>query len=75
MGLINIGSNSGPQQDNIMNFKNAEQLLQKRLDEKEMTLKCRVLKKIIKSEEDGHQIERIEFNSDPKVIKKFKKRQ
>jgi hypothetical protein len=27
MGLINIGSNSGPQQDNIMNFKNAEQLL------------------------------------------------
>jgi hypothetical protein len=40
-----------------------------------MTLKCRVLKKIIKSEEDGYQIERIEFNSDPKVIKKFKKRQ
>lgn len=24
MGLINIGSNSGPQQDSIMNFKNAE---------------------------------------------------
>lgn len=40
-----------------------------------MTYQCKVLKKIIKSEEEGQQIERIEFNADPKVIKKFIKRQ
>lgn len=58
-----------------MTFKNAEQSLQKKLDEKDMTLKCRVLKKIIKNEDDTSKIERIEFNSDSKAIKKFKKRQ
>ena len=40
-----------------------------------MTFKCRVLKKVIKSEDEEGAIERIEFNSDPKVIKKFLKRQ
>ena len=40
-----------------------------------MTYSCKVLKKIIKSEDEGQQIERIEFNADPKVIKKFIKRQ
>lgn len=39
-----------------------------------MTLKCSVLKKIIKNEEDPSKIERIEFNSDPKALKKFEKR-
>ena len=39
-----------------------------------MTYECRVLKKVIKSENDPGKIERIEFNSDPKVIKKFNKR-
>jgi len=58
-----------------MNSNNAEQLLEEKLKNREMTLKCRVLKKIIKNEEDDGIIERIEFNSDPKVIKKFLKRQ
>ena len=58
-----------------MNSNNAEQLLEDKLREGEMTLKCRVLKKIIKNEEDDSIIERIEFNSDQKVIKKFLKRQ
>ena len=75
MGIINIGGNSGNQQENIMNSNNAEQLLEEKLENREMTLKCRVLKKIIKNEEDDTIIERIEFNSDPKVIKKFLKRQ
>ena len=75
MGIINIGGNSGNQQENIMNSNNAEQLLDEKLENREMTLKCRVLKKIIKNEEDDTIIERIEFNSDPKVIKKFLKRQ
>jgi len=75
IGLINVGGNSGNQQENGANSKNAEQLLEEKLDNREMTLKCQVLKKVIKSEDEDGQIERIEFNSDPKVIKKFLKRQ
>ena len=40
-----------------------------------MTLKCEVLKKVIRNEDDKNEIERVEFNSDLKVIKKFMKRQ
>ena len=40
-----------------------------------MTYECKVLKKVIKNEDDQSIIERIEFSSDPKVIKKFLKRQ
>jgi ribosomal protein S18 len=40
----------------------------------DMNYECRVLKKVIKSEDEFGKIERIEFNSDPKVIKKFIKR-
>ena len=50
-------------------------MLDEKLESKEMTYKCRVLKKVIKSEDEEGVIERIEFNSDPKVIKKFLKRQ
>jgi len=75
IGLINIGGNSGNQQENMLNSKNAEQLLDEKLENNEMTYKCRVLKKVIKNEDDTDAIERIEFNSDPKVIKKFLKRQ
>jgi len=59
----------------MLNSKNAEQLLDEKLENNEMTYKCRVLKKVIKNEDDTDAIERIEFNSDPKVIKKFLKRQ
>lgn len=38
-------------------------------------MKCEVLKKVIRNEDDKSIIERIEFNSDLKVIKKFVKRQ
>jgi hypothetical protein len=75
IGLINIGGNSGNHQDSFVNSKNAEQMLDEKLENKEMTLKCRVLKKVIKSEDQEGAVERIEFNSDPKVIKKFIKRQ
>lgn len=51
-----------------------EQLLNEKLDNKEMTLRCEVLQKVIKSEDQDGEIERIEFNSDLKVIKKFVKR-
>jgi len=50
-------------------------MLEEKLESKEMTYKCRVLKKVIKSEDTDGIIERVEFNSDPKVIKKFLKRQ
>lgn len=50
-------------------------MLDEKLNSKEITYKCRVLKKVIKDEDDQAQIERVEFNSDPKVIKKFIKRQ
>ena len=50
-------------------------MLEEKLENKEMTYKCRVLKKVIKDEDTEGVIERIEFNSDPKVIKKFLKRQ
>jgi hypothetical protein len=72
--LINIGSNSGNQQENP-NSKNVELMLEEKLENKEMTYKCRVVKKVIKSEDYDGVIERVEFNSDPKVIKKFIKRQ
>lgn len=39
-----------------------------------MTLQCKVLKKLIKNEMETSLIERIEFSSDLRVIKKFKKR-
>jgi len=50
-------------------------MLEEKLENREMTYKCRVLKKVIKSEDVDGLIERVEFNSDPKVIKKFIKRQ
>lgn len=50
-------------------------MLEEKLESKEMTYKCRVLKKVIKCEDDNTVVERVEFNSDPKVIKKFLKRQ
>ena len=40
-----------------------------------MTFQCKVLKKVIKNEMDTSLIERIEFSSELRVIKKFKKRQ
>ena len=58
-----------------INSRNAEQKLDEKLENREMTYKCRVLKKVIKCEDNPGVIERIEFNSDPKVIKKFIKRQ
>ena len=71
--LINIGGNSGNQGE-FMNAKNAEQILDEKIENGEMTHKCRVLKKVIKSEDQDGIVERIEFISDPKVIKKFLKR-
>lgn len=50
-------------------------MLDEKLENREMTYKCKVLKKVIKCEDNSGVIERIEFNSDPKVIKKFQKRQ
>jgi hypothetical protein len=49
--------------------------LDEKLENNEMTYKCRVLKKVIKNEDDLNIIDRIEFDSDPKVVKKFLKRQ
>ena len=60
-----------------MNYNNAEikKLIDEKIDNKDMTMKCEVLKKVIRNEDDKSIIERIEFNSDLKVIKKFVKRQ
>lgn len=76
IGLMNIGGNSN-QHENIVNYNNAEikKLIDEKIENKEMTLKCEVLKKVIRNEDDKTIIERIEFNSDLKVIKKFMKRQ
>lgn len=50
---MNIGGNSN-QQENIINSNNAEQLLDEKLDNRDMTFRCEVLKKVIKSEDqDG----------------------
>lgn len=77
---INIGCNSGGNApDSVLSNKQklSEQIkqLHLKLASNEMTYKCRVLKKVIKSEEDEDKILSIVFNSDPKVIKKFLKRQ
>ena len=46
-----------------MNSRNAEQMLDEKLENREMTYKCRVLKKVIKCEDNPGVIERIEFNA------------
>ena len=74
IGLMNIGGNSGNQGDSLLKSRNAEQILDEMLVNHEMSYECKVLKKVIKSEDESGKIERIEFNSDPKVVKKFIKR-
>ena len=40
IGLINIGGNSGNQQESIVNAKNAEQILDEKLSQGKMTYEC-----------------------------------
>ena len=54
-----------------MNSNNAEKLLEEKLENNEMTYKCKVLKKVIKNEENDNIVERIEFNSDPTILLSF----